>query len=127
MRQRPPHMDTANLGHGSLLPSSLVASVPQREKQVLTFVLSFLEASKLQAPLLVNGGYVRDLLLGKEPDDLDLSVCLRDCPEDVTLAGVLEGMHAFAEARPDLEVSSVQIATILSDTSKDKNMDNFVK
>ena len=26
---------------------------------------------------------VRDLLLGKEPDDLDLTLCLRDCPEEV--------------------------------------------
>ncbi len=25
---------------------------------------------------------VRDLLLGKEPDDLDLTLCLRDCPEE---------------------------------------------
>jgi len=27
---------------------------------------------------------VRDLLLGKEPDDLDLTLCLRDCPEEAS-------------------------------------------
>ena len=40
-------------------------------------VLAFLKEQRLPAQLLVNGGYVRDLLLGKTPDDLDLSLCLR--------------------------------------------------
>ena len=46
----------------------------------------------LPAQLLVNGGYVRDLLLGKAPDDLDVSLCLRECAPDVTLARIMELM-----------------------------------
>ena len=46
----------------------------------------------LPAQLLVNGGYVRDLLLGKAPDDLDVSLCLRECAPDVTLARIMQLM-----------------------------------
>ena len=49
----------------------------------------------------VNGGYVRDLLLGKRPDDLDVSLCLRDCAEDVTIENVMAELHGFAESRPE--------------------------
>jgi hypothetical protein len=77
----------------------------------------------LPAQLLVNGGYVRDLLLGKKPDDLDLSLCLRACAAEVTFDSVMKGIEAFVNRRPDLNVSSVNVTTILSDTSKDKNVD----
>ena len=40
----------------------------------------------------MNGGYVRDLLLGKAPDDLDVSLCLRECAPDVTLARIMQLM-----------------------------------
>ena len=109
--------------HGSLLPAPIVARVPASEKLVLNFVLSYLEANELPAQLLVNGGYVRDLLLGKTPDDLDLSLCLRECAPEVTIDSVLQGMHAFAKIRPELDISSVNVTTILSDISKDKNVD----
>lgn len=122
-RSRGARMNLEELSHNTLLPRSLIDRVPQREKLILAFVLAFLEAQRLPAQLLVNGGYVRDLLLGKQPDDLDLSLCLRECPPEVTLATVMDGMHAFAMSRPELEISTVQIATILSDVSKDKNVD----
>lgn len=111
------------VSHAELLPAELVAKVPHREKLVLSFVLAFLEANALPAQLLVNGGYVRDLLLGKAPDDLDLSLCLRDCDPSVSVATVMHGLPGFARERPELNVSSVAITTILSDTSKDKNVD----
>lgn len=111
------------VSHAALLPADLVARVPHREKVVLSFVLAFLEANALPAQLLVNGGYVRDLLLGKEPDDLDLSLCLRECDPSVTVTTVMHGLHAFACERPELNVSAVTITTILSDASKDKNVD----
>jgi hypothetical protein len=97
--------------------------VPQTEKLVLNFVLSYLEAEALPAQLLVNGGYVRDLLLGKTPDDLDLSLDLHTCPPHVTIDSLLTDLVEFARKRPDLNVSSVNVTTILSDTSKDKNVD----
>jgi uncharacterized membrane protein YgcG len=112
-----------SVSHAELLPAELVAKVPHREKLVLSFVLSYLEANSLPAQLLVNGGYVRDLLLGKPPDDLDLSLCLRDCDPSVSVATVMHGLPGFARERPELNVSSVAITTILSDTSKDKNVD----
>ena len=116
-------MNIESLAHGSLLPPALVEKVPQREKLILSFLLEYLKEQRLPAQLLVNGGYVRDLLLGKTPDDLDLSLCLRDCAPEVNIGSVMDGMEGFARSRPDLEVSSVQITTILSDTSKDKNVD----
>lgn len=118
------HSETeVSIEHGSPLPADIVSRVPPTEKLVLNFVLSFLEAERLPAQLLVNGGYVRDLLLGKHPDDLDLSLCLRDCDTAVTIDSVMAGLATFASARPDLNVSSVNVTTILSDTSKDKNVD----
>ena len=80
--------------HGQPVPADIISRVPPCEKLVLNFVLSFLEAERLPAQLLVNGGYVRDLLLGKAPDDLDLSLCLRDCAPDVTIDSVLGGMRS---------------------------------
>ena len=105
---------TLPIGHGTPLPPSLVACVPQTEKLVLNFVLSYLEAEALPAQLLVNGGYVRDLLLGKTPDDLDLSLDLHTCPPHVTIDSLLTDLVEFARKRPDLNVSSVNVTTILS-------------
>ena len=113
----------AQVAHGSALPAELISRVPPSEKLILNFVLSYIEAEQLPAQLLVNGGYVRDLLLGKKPDDLDLSLCLRDCAAEVTFDSVMKGIEAFVACRPDLNVSSVNVTTILSDTSKDKNVD----
>ena len=114
---------SAAIGHRSPLPAALIERVPPSEKLVLNFVLSYLETEALPAQLLVNGGYVRDLLLGKTPDDLDLSLCLRKCPPHVTIDSLLQELGAFARRRPDLNVSAVNVTTILSDTSKDKNVD----
>ncbi|KOO25283.1 hypothetical protein Ctob_009250 [Chrysochromulina tobinii] len=113
----------AQVAHGSALPAELISRVPPSEKLILNFVLSYIEAERLPAQLLVNGGYVRDLLLGKKPDDLDLSLCLRACAAEVTFDSVMKGIEAFVNRRPDLNVSSVNVTTILSDTSKDKNVD----
>ena len=113
----------AGVAHGKALPTSVIACVPLCEKLVLNFVLSYIEDEGLPAQLLVNGGYVRDLLLGKTPDDLDLTLCLRECPPHVTIDSLLQGLAGFANQRPELNVSSVNVTTILSDTSKDKNVD----
>jgi hypothetical protein len=53
---------------------------------------------------------VRDMLLDKEPDDLDISINLSQCPRDATLAAVMQGLPAFASARPELAVSQVRAA-----------------
>jgi len=102
---------TAPLAHRSVLPRALTASlISSSEQTAIAFVLSFIEDERLRAPLLISGGYVRDLLLGKAPDDLDLSLCLRDCPPDITLVRVMALMEPFARSRPDLNVSSVKVS-----------------
>ena len=60
---------------------------------------------------------------GSRPDDLDVCLNLRECPADVSVATVIEALADFAAARPELEVSHVRPQSILSDTSKDKNVD----
>eukprot|EP00438_Fugacium_kawagutii_P032946 Skav236608 [mRNA] locus=scaffold3553:36947:37899:- [translate_table: standard] len=78
-----------------------VIRVPKTDSEILNFFLSFLENQGLKdVPVFINGGYVRDLLLGKEPDDLDLTLCLRDCPEQVTVAMLLDEMKGYVESRP---------------------------
>ena len=116
-------MELSGVSHGEVLPSAVTERVPHREKIVLAFVLAFLEARSIPAQLLVNGGYVRDLLLGKTPDDLDLSLCLRDCAPDVTIDSVMGGLSHFAAAHSEHCVTAVKVSTILSDASKDKNVD----
>ena len=115
--------EALGLSHNSVLPAALVEKVPHNEKLVLSFVLSYLELQSQPAQLFVNGGYVRDLLQGKVPDDLDLCLCLRECAPAVSIDTVMDGLQEFATSRPDLSISSVQVTTILSDTSKDKNVD----
>merc|ERR1711998_467711 len=103
-----------------------MGKIPVSDEQILRFLLTFLQSEGLEyVQVFINGGYVRDLLLGKEPDDLDLSFCLRECPEDVTVAGLLEKVPGFASERSELGITEVKIATILSNESKDKQLDTF--
>ena len=115
---------TAPLAHRSVLPRALTASlISSSEQLAIAFVLSFLEDERLRAPLLISGGYVRDLLLGVPPADLDLSICLANSPCEVTIAVIVDGLPAFARRRPDLGVSEVSITTALSDTARGKEVD----
>ncbi|CAE7637252.1 CCA1, partial [Symbiodinium pilosum] len=66
--------------HGEELAEEYICRIPKTDAEILKFFLCFLADRGLQdVPVFINGGYVRDLLLGKEPDDLDLTLCLRDC------------------------------------------------
>ena len=72
--------------------------VPAAEARILRFILTFLRhGAQVAAPLLVVGGYVRDLLLGKVPDDLDLAICLSDCAPEVTVAALVARMPALLQ------------------------------
>merc|ERR1719362_7000 len=116
----------SQLGSGRVLEPGHVARIPASDVQLLRFLLFFLQAEGLgTAPLFINGGYVRDLLLGKEPDDLDLSLCLRGFPEETTVNCLLTRIPAFAEANAELGIVEVKVATVLSDESKDKQLDTF--
>jgi len=122
---RPAPMERAAV-HGELISEALAAKIPESDVTVLSFLLDFLSAEGLgYVPVFINGGYVRDLLLGKEPDDLDLSLCLRDCPEDITVMGLLEKLPDFLSSNKASGIKEVKLATILSNESKEKNVDTF--
>ena len=70
---------------------------------------------------------MRDLLLGVPPDDLDLSICLADCPRNVTIATIVEGLPAYARRHPELGVDEVLITTALSDVAKSKEVRNALR
>lgn len=116
--------------HEAAIPDELVAKIPDREKRVLCFFLDFFKWSEMPIDaVLINGGYVRDLLLNKHPDDLDISLCLSDCSEDVTVSSILLEMPNFiAEigAEKVLEIygfSTFKSVDIQGDVTKDKNLD----
>eukprot|EP00931_Biecheleriopsis_adriatica_P049273 TRINITY_DN28500_c0_g1_i1.p1 TRINITY_DN28500_c0_g1~~TRINITY_DN28500_c0_g1_i1.p1 ORF type:complete len:686 (-),score=153.59 TRINITY_DN28500_c0_g1_i1:192-2249(-) len=116
----------ADVGHRQMMPEEFVQKIPKTDAEILNFFLCFLADQGLpDVPLYVNGGYVRDLLLGKEPDDLDLSICLRDCKEDITVATLLEVMEGYVETHPEFGIVKFKNATILSNESKDKQLDTF--
>lgn len=110
--------------HGEVLPQEYVSQIPASDQIILRFLLAFLRGESLShVELFINGGYVRDLLLGKKPDDLDVSLCLRACPETTNVGDLLEQMKAFALATPALGIVEVKTATILSDETKNKMID----
>lgn len=112
--------------HEALLPEAYRSRIPAADEQILNFLLAFLENEGFgHAPLFVNGGYIRDLLLGGDPEDLDLSICLRDFPDEVTVEGLLEHLPEFAEQHPELGIVRVELATILANEAKTKMLDAF--
>mmetsp|Transcript_65808 Transcript_65808/g.183319 ORF Transcript_65808/g.183319 Transcript_65808/m.183319 type:complete len:716 (+) Transcript_65808:54-2201(+) len=112
------------VAHTEPLPDKYASMIPASDERILRFFLRFLESEGLtHVSVFINGGYVRDLLLGRTPDDLDLSFCLCDCPEDVTVGALLDRVLPFAASHPDLGIADVKIATILSDETKNKMLD----
>jgi len=112
--------------HGEELSEEYTCRIPKTDAEILRFFLCFLADQGLSdVPVFINGGYVRDLLLGKEPDDLDLTLCLRDCAPEVTVAALLDEMKPYVEQRPEFGLTEFKNATILSNESKDKQLDTF--
>ena len=116
------------LAHNSYLPRLTASLVAPSDRLILSFVLEYLaEQERLgnlrNVSMHISGGYVRDLLLGRASDDLDLALCLRSCAEAVTIDTVVAGMPAFARSRPDLAVEAVEIVTGLSDAARSKSVD----
>eukprot|EP00966_Prymnesium_polylepis_P045135 1045558-Prymnesium_polylepis.1 len=63
----------ARLRHGQLLPRLTCARIPATDKLAMYFLLEYLQHHALNIEIFVSGGYVRDLLLGRTSQDLDLS------------------------------------------------------
>ena len=118
----------AVLQHGEFLPESVMHEWQDENMMLaLHFVKTFLSLAPhtQRAKLFVTGGFVRDLLRGTSEltDDLDLSICLRGCPGDVSITKLMGGLGAFAQERQDLGVEDVKVATTLSTASKEKGID----
>jgi hypothetical protein len=116
--------------HYEDMPWDFINKIPIREKIILAFILSYFEegeAETLPIDLVINGGYVRDLLLGGIPDDLDVSVCLRKCHLAVTVGTIIAGLEKYLEKfqtdNPSCRVEAIKSAEILSDESKNKQLD----
>ena len=109
--------------HCSPLPPLTRGLISPRARIVLAFVVEYLFEQGLDADVLASGGYVRDLLMGRISDDLDLSLCLVRCAPDLTVGAIAHGMPSFAERRPDLGIEQVTVVTSLSDVARDKAVD----
>jgi len=114
-----------SLEHASFVPPPISRLVGVRNRQVLSFVLSYLEETPGLGGvrLYSSGGFVRDLLLGLASDDLDLALELRHCEPDVTVDSIVAGMPAFAAASGFDAIESVEVVTLLSVASRTKAVD----
>jgi hypothetical protein len=86
------------LAHMEPLPRLARQLISPRDRLILSFVLEYLQTSSLglsDVALHISGGYVRDLLLGRKSDDLDLSLCLRELHPNITIDTVAWGMPEF--------------------------------
>ena len=114
------------LAHMEPLPRLARQLISPRDRLILSFVLEYLQTSSLglsDVALHISGGYVRDLLLGRKSDDLDLSLCLRELHPNITIDTVACGMPDFALERPDLGIEQVEVITCLSEASRGKSVD----
>jgi len=113
--------------HGKPLPRSMWSNIPQKEMFILKFLLKYIEARKLPIDgILINGGYVRDMILGTVPDDLDITLCLVECEPHVTVAWLLVDLLLFVDETnllQDYGISSIKPFDIHGDISKSKQLD----
>ena len=109
--------------HGCLLNEADAALCSARDRLVLSFVMAYLDSVHLLVQVMISGGYVRDLLLGRESDDLDLTLCLRDVDPEVTVDTIAAGLPAFAAQNPELGIDAVDIVTSMSEASRGKSVD----
>jgi len=118
------------LGHEMRLPERLIKNIPEKDVRVIRFLLDYLKDRALPIDgVLVNGGYVRDLILGSDPDDLDISLCLVGCEPQVTVGWILEDLQSFIHQKGFRELeqrygfNSFKSVNIHGDISKDKQLD----
>ncbi len=104
--------------------------IPRHEKLALLFILDYLQWKKLPIEgVFINGGFVRDLLLRKCPDDLDISLCLNVCQERITVQSILQGIPAYMKhltakvVRQRYHITWFRSLSIQGDSTKNKNID----
>ena len=117
---------TPFIAHEASLPRLMSRRlISDRARLIFAFLLEYVGDAEvgLDADVYASGGYVRDLLLGRISNDLDISLCLARCPPAVTIGTLAAGMPEFARRRPDLAVEMVSVVGALSDTAREKRMD----
>jgi tRNA nucleotidyltransferase/poly(A) polymerase len=113
-----------------VIPLEISNKIPRREKLALLFVLDYLRWKNLPIEgVFINGGFVRDLLLRKCPDDLDISLCLKGCNERITVQSILQGIPAYIQhltarvVRKRYRITLFKSLVIQGDSTKNKNID----
>ena len=114
---------TPFLSHEAPLPLLTRRLISDRARIIVAFVLEYIADAGLDVDTFASGGYVRDLLLGRISDDLDLCLCLTRCPPSLTIAEVVSGMPEFARRRPELAIERVEIVSALSESAVSKAID----
>jgi tRNA nucleotidyltransferase/poly(A) polymerase len=112
------------------IPVELSSQIPEAEKRALSFILEYLRWKDVPVDgVYINGGFVRDLLLGKSPDDLDISLCLIECEQGTTIQSLLQDIpsyiaHLTAEVVLEkYRVKGFKSLCIQGDNAKNKNID----
>lgn len=133
MRRVRPMDAFRQIKHNEFLPPVATSLIRSELRHILLFVMTYLEQTPglEQVSMYTTGGFVRDLLLGRGSDDLDLTLDLRSCPPGMTIDSVVEGMPAFAERLCAVDsvigascaVASAEIVTAMSATSRSKAVD----
>eukprot|EP00966_Prymnesium_polylepis_P172522 3990090-Prymnesium_polylepis.1 len=116
------------VSHQASLPLLTRQLISSRAQSIFSFVLAYLEDAALDVDVHASGGYVRDLLLGRLSDDLDLALCLIRCPPDVTIQTIARGMVAFAgrhrcDVGTGCTIDGAEVVTSLSEAARDKGLD----
>ena len=102
---------------GSFLPPPTARLISGRCRVVLSFVLAYLANTPglEDVSVMISGGYVRDILLGRNSDDLDLTLDLRRTSTDVSVDAIAEGLPAFA-ARASRNMRTVRSTPVDDDS-----------
>lgn len=103
-------------------------NIPSRYVAILQYVAVFNRDCGHRFRSVINGGFVRDLLTGKQSDDLDLTWDLRQCAEGVTILDILASLVEYSKHPERAQnasnvVSAVSLVEILGDAEKGKTVD----
>ena len=100
-----------------------VHGIPRCYISVLRYISHFKHVASYNFRCAINGGFVRDLLTGKQSDDLDVTWDLRPCREGLCIADILADLVEFSTKTKLFGVTEVSLVEILGDAEKGKTVD----
>eukprot|EP00750_Incisomonas_marina_P021648 INCI4608.2.p1 GENE.INCI4608.2~~INCI4608.2.p1 ORF type:complete len:745 (+),score=120.15 INCI4608.2:86-2236(+) len=128
VREDPPPAGASWHPHVPRFVAEGIWNIPPRYVAILQYVAAFNRDCGHRFRSVINGGFVRDLLTGKQSDDLDLTWDLRQCAEGVTIVDILASLVEYSK-RPERVhdesnvVSAVSLVEIMGDAEKGKTVD----